>query len=187
MHFFQAQYDICISASGRYRRLSSRGTPAWTDSRSPRKAHSRPHQHQSFWGDSQEEQARQMAADLNLSAPEGSSINAGVQPDNCSLSYTSVDEVARGIRECGRGAEMAKINIKSAYRNIPVHPDDRHLFGMQWRGDLYADATLPFGLRSAPKIFNAVADALEWILKARSPLCLPLSGRLHRAWCPRLR
>jgi len=24
------------------------------------------------------------------------------------------------------------------------------------------DAKLPFGLRSAPKIFNAVADALEW-------------------------
>jgi len=29
------------------------------------------------------------------------------------------------------------------------------------------DATLPFGLRSAPKIFTAVADALEWILRLR--------------------
>ena len=27
---------------------------------------------------------------------------------------------------------------------------------------MYVDAMLPFGLRSAPKIFNAVADALEW-------------------------
>ena len=26
------------------------------------------------------------------------------------------------------------------------------------------DTTLPFGLHSAPKIFNAVADALAWIL-----------------------
>ena len=26
------------------------------------------------------------------------------------------------------------------------------------------DTVLPFGLRSAPKIFLAVADALEWIL-----------------------
>ena len=25
------------------------------------------------------------------------------------------------------------------------------------------DAVLPFGLRSAPKIFNALADALQWI------------------------
>ena len=26
------------------------------------------------------------------------------------------------------------------------------------------DAALPFGLRSAPKIFNVVADVLEWIM-----------------------
>ena len=28
----------------------------------------------------------------------------------------------------------------------------------------YVDTALTFGLRSAPKVFNAVADALEWIL-----------------------
>lgn len=27
------------------------------------------------------------------------------------------------------------------------------------------DATLPFGLQSAPKIFNILADVVEWILK----------------------
>ena len=37
---------------------------------------------------------------------------------------------------------------------FPVHPEDRLLMGMSWRGNLYADASLPFGLRSAPKIFN---------------------------------
>ena len=31
---------------------------------------------------------------------------------------------------------------------------------------MYVDAALPFSLRSAPKIFNALADALEWILHA---------------------
>ena len=54
--------------------------------------------------------------------------------------------------------------MEHAYRNIPVHPEDRHLLGMAWRGRLYIDTTLPFGLRSAPKIFTAVADALEWVL-----------------------
>ena len=33
---------------------------------------------------------------------------------------------------------------------------------MKWEEKIYIDAMLPFGLRSAPKIFNAVADALEW-------------------------
>ena len=36
---------------------------------------------------------------------------------------------------------------------------------MSWRGGVFVDTVLPFGLRSAPKIFNAVADALEWIVR----------------------
>ncbi len=36
---------------------------------------------------------------------------------------------------------------------------------MMWEDSLFIDTTLPFGLRSAPKIFTAVADAVEWILK----------------------
>ena len=61
---------------------------------------------------------------------------------------------------------MAKIDIESAYRLIPVHPEDRFLLGVNWRDQVYIDPMLPFGLRSAPKIFNAVADALEWCLRA---------------------
>ena len=35
---------------------------------------------------------------------------------------------------------------------------------MQWENQLFIDPVLPFGLRSAPKIFSAVADALCWHL-----------------------
>ena len=56
---------------------------------------------------------------------------------------------------------IAKVDVRSAYRNIPIHPDDRWLLGMMWDGALYIDAALPFGLRSAPKIFTAVADAAQ--------------------------
>ena len=59
---------------------------------------------------------------------------------------------------------MAKIDVESAYRIIPVAPADRYLLGMCWQNKLFIDATLPFGLRSAPIIFNSVADALLWIL-----------------------
>ena len=47
---------------------------------------------------------------------------------------------------------------------VPVHPADRMLLGMKWRGELYVDGALPFGLRSAPKLFTAVADGLLWIM-----------------------
>ena len=59
---------------------------------------------------------------------------------------------------------MAKFDVKAAYRNIAVHPAERYLLGMKWRGQQYVDLALPFGLRSAPYIFNAVAEAVEWIL-----------------------
>ena len=67
--------------------------------------------------------------------------------------------------EFGKGALMAKIDIESAYRLVPVHPHDRPLQAMEWQGNLYVDPMLLFGLRSAPKIFNAVADGLEWYVR----------------------
>ena len=36
---------------------------------------------------------------------------------------------------------------------------------MQWKGQLYIDTCLPFILRSAPRIFTALADMLEWCTK----------------------
>ena len=76
-----------------------------------------------------------------------------------------MDEAVRMAMELGPGALMTKLDIQSAYRMILVHPVDRRLLGMSWGGHLYVDTVLPFGLRSAPIIFTAVADALQWILE----------------------
>ncbi len=58
---------------------------------------------------------------------------------------------------------MAKADIKHAYRNIAVHPEDRELLGMHWQGELLVDTCLPFGLRSAPLLFTVLADMLQWV------------------------
>ena len=65
------------------------------------------------------------------------------------------------------GALLAKMDVKQAFRNIPVHPADRACLGMLWEDTLHIDAILPFGLRSAPLLFSAVADALQWIMMRR--------------------
>ena len=98
---------------------------------------------------------------VDLSAPDGASVNDGVDSSLTSLSYVGVEDAAEGVRSSGRGALLAKVDIKSAYRNIPVHPEDRWLLGMMWDGALFVDTVLPFGLRSVPKIFTAIADAVE--------------------------
>ena len=46
--------------------------------------------------------------------------------------------------------------------SFPIHPDDRPLLGIDG-GNVFLDMALPFGLRLAPKIFSAFADALAWI------------------------
>ena len=46
-----------------------------------------------------------------------------------------------------------------------MHPVDHHLLGMEWRKHIYIDTCLPFGLRSAPKLFNTLADLLSWIVE----------------------
>ena len=103
----------------------------------------------------------------DLSFPEGASVNDGIDPAHCSLRYTAVERIAMAAKSLGPGALLAKLDVKSAYRLIPVHPADRPLLAFEWKGRAFVDGMLPFGLRSAPKIFTAVADALEWIVRAR--------------------
>lgn len=104
---------------------------------------------------------------VDLSASRGFSVNDSILSELCSLSYALVDEAVQRIMGCSQGALLAKLDIESAYRIIPVQPDDRLLLGMVWKGSLYVDTALPFGLRSAPKLFNALANGLSWILTAK--------------------
>ena len=62
---------------------------------------------------------------------------------------------------CPQGVLLGKMDIRNAYRNVPVHPDDHWLLGISWKGGIF----IPFGLRSTSKIFNAMADGLEWVVQ----------------------
>ena len=103
---------------------------------------------------------------FHLSYPKSgsTSINHSISKDEFSLQYVTIDDAIRGIRQFGPGCLMAKSDIESAFRLIPIHPDDYELLGMCWEGKYYYDKVLPFGLRSAPSIFNQLSGALEWIL-----------------------
>ena len=102
---------------------------------------------------------------LDLSSPPQHSVNDGIPKDPFSLQYISVDDAIKILMVLGPGALMAKFDVESAYRNVAMRPDERYLFGMRWRDLLFVDLALPFGLRSAPFIFNSIADLVEWILK----------------------
>ena len=101
---------------------------------------------------------------LDLSSPEGHSVNDGIPKPPFSVQYVTVDSFIEGIMARGRGTLMAKFDVASGYRNVAIHPQDRPLLGMMWRGKYYVDLALPFGLRSAPYIFTAIADMVQWML-----------------------
>ena len=129
---------------------------------------------------------------VDLSFPRGVSVNDGISSSCCSVVYTSVDDAVQFLRQLGPHALMVKVDLKSAYRIVPIHPRDRFLLGVQWEGEAYIDQALPFGLCSAPILFTAVADAIGWALYQAGfhflihylddylfffhPACLPVYG-----------
>ena len=102
---------------------------------------------------------------LHLSAPPGRSINDRISKEDFSLHYASMDDATNMLSALGKGALMAKVDLKSAFRMVPVRRQDWELLGMKWKEAYYVDTCLPFGLRLAPYLFNQFAEALQWILQ----------------------
>jgi hypothetical protein len=101
----------------------------------------------------------------HLSHPRGSSVNDYISPECATLTYTSVADIFKLILTAGRGATIIKRDIKDAFRHIPVAPNWQWLLGFEWHSQYYQEACLPFGLATAPLIFNLFAEALHWILQ----------------------
>ena len=79
---------------------------------------------------------------MDLSIPHGKSVNDGISSELVSLSYISIDKVAQLVASMGRGTLLAKMDIHIAYRMVHVHPEDRVLPGMRWKGMVYIDTRL---------------------------------------------
>ena len=102
----------------------------------------------------------------NLSHPPGISVNAHIDDDYSSLKYTVVEDVLKMVTEAGRHSIILKRDIKEAFRNIPIAPHVQWLLGFKWKGVCYNEACLPFGLATAPFIFNLFAEAFHWMLQS---------------------
>ncbi len=104
---------------------------------------------------------------IDLSAPHNSpfpSINSLIPLDEFSLKYHDIDHAIDMLKIVGHGAWMAKIDITSAFKVMPIHPDSWHLFGVCWNGKFYFSVRLTFGCKSSPKIFDMLSEAVCWIL-----------------------
>jgi hypothetical protein len=102
---------------------------------------------------------------FDLSCPEGSSVNDGIPKEYGTMVYETLNDAICLVAQVGKGAVMMKRDLKAAFRHIPIHPCDYWLLLFEWEGKFYVDIFLPFGLRTAPRIFNLFAEALHWVLE----------------------
>jgi len=102
---------------------------------------------------------------FDLSSPEGTSVNDGIPKEYGTLVYETLNDAVQLVAQAGRGAVMMKRDLKTAFRHVPISPCDYWLLVFEWNEQFFVDMFLPFGLRTAPRIFNLFAEALHWVFE----------------------
>lgn len=104
----------------------------------------------------------------HLSWPRGGSVNDGISDATAAVSYSTFDGVLEKVKRLGNGCLLAKTDIKSAFRLLPVHPHDYHLLGFKLDGQYYFDRCMPFGARSSCANFERFSKLLNYCTKLHS-------------------
>ena len=96
----------------------------------------------------------------DLSSPRGTSVNDFIPDSESVVHFNHFDEAVKLAAKLGKGALLAKLDVKSAFRICPVRPEDWHLLGFMFEDMYFVDLCLPFGLRSSVNRFSLLADAV---------------------------
>ena len=102
-----------------------------------------------------------------MSAPRGRSVNDGIPKHYGTIVYETFQFALRLIGKAGKGCTLVKRDLKSAFRYVPVSPYDQWLLMYEWNGKIYVELFLPFGLRTAPLIFNLFREAIQWVMQLK--------------------
>lgn len=101
----------------------------------------------------------------HLSYPHGNSVNDYIDSNFSSVNYCTFDDAVQLLLDLGPGTLFSKTDIDSAFRLIPIHPDDHHLLGFKFLGHFYFDTCLPMGASSSCAIFERFSSGLQYIAK----------------------
>ena len=104
----------------------------------------------------------------HLNYPHGNSINSYMDPQDTSTSYQSFNQALVIVAKYGCGVYMSKGNIESAFRIIPIAPEDWHLLGICFNKRYFVDICLTFRASISCAIFRKVGDLLQWIAQKRA-------------------
>lgn len=115
---------------------------------------------------------------FHLSYPkDGNSVNSGIPKSKSSVKYPDFDEAVKLCLKEGINCKMGKSDLSSAFRHVPIAKNQWWLLVMKAEhpvtkeGKYFMDKCLPFGSSISCAIFQAVSDAIAWIVefKTRKP------------------
>lgn len=104
----------------------------------------------------------------HLSFPPGESVNDFIDHRLCSVQYSSFDHAVEMVSSLGRGALLGKMDIKSAFRLLPIRPCEFQLLGFQLLGKIFIDKVLCLGCAISCNLFETFSTFLEWVVKFKS-------------------
>lgn len=92
--------------------------------------------------------------------PLNPSVNSAVNSDDFPTKWGTFADTSALILSLPPGCKAAAFDIAAAYRMTPVHPSQQHMLCIFWRGKVYIDCAVPFGLASSAGVFGSVADMI---------------------------
>ena len=102
----------------------------------------------------------------DCSMPKGKSFNSYSEVN--SFKFQTLDDAIKLLKP---GYFMSKIDLKSLYRSVRIHPSNYTGTGLKWRlkgGKVkvtyFVDTRLPFGGKHSPEISNRLTQTVRWIM-----------------------
>ena len=102
------------------------------------------------------------------------SLNANTPRDKCAVTYADFDQAVHLCLQAGEGCAIGKSDVKSAFRNLCIKPDDWMLLVMKAQSPIdqivyyFVDKCLPFGASISCAHFQEMSDAIAHIFRVKS-------------------
>ena len=108
---------------------------------------------------------------INLSAPEGFSVNDGISSDEFPTTMSSTRKWLEVLHLTGVGSSFCKVDWSDAYKHVSVCSADLPLQWFEWLGMCFAELCLVFGASSSAGIYDRLAKIVLHCVLHRA--CFP--------------
>ena len=113
----------------------------------------------------------------NLSAPEGRSVNEGIDSDEFPAPMSSTTKWLRILNRAGKGCWIFKCDWADAYKHLAVCDADVDLQWFSWLGKYFAELCLIFGAASSVGLYDRLAKVVCLLVRTIAEFPADMMGQ----------